>query len=102
MFLNQHKIRDIRVQNTWTQQQLADLCNVSIRTIQRVERDGIASMETTMALAAAFNTPKKSLMVTIQPEKFKFINNIFYWSFIGSICYEACNGPHLILKVLSY
>ena len=84
MFLNQHKIRDIRVQNTWTQQQLADLCNVSIRTIQRVERDGIASMETTMALAAAFNTPKKSLMVTIQPEKFKFINLLIIF-FIGAL-----------------
>lgn len=82
MFLNQHKIRNLRVQNTWTQQQLADLCNVSIRTIQRVERDGIASMETTMALAAAFNTPKKSLMVTIHPEKFKFIN-LFLIFFIG-------------------
>lgn len=55
MQLNAMKIRQLRMEKAWTQQQLAEICGLSLRTIQRVEVHGIASLETSKALAAAFN-----------------------------------------------
>ena len=54
MQINALFIREKRTQRGWTQQQLADICGLSLRTIQRVELHGIASLETSKALASAF------------------------------------------------
>lgn len=54
MQLNGLFIRETRTERGWTQQQLADICGLSLRTIQRVELHGIASLETSKALASAF------------------------------------------------
>ena len=61
MLLNESLVKEIRINKGWTQAQLADLCAVNIRTIQRVESDGLASLETTMALASAFGLETKDL-----------------------------------------
>lgn len=45
----------------WTQEQLAGASGLSKRTIQRVEREASASMETQKALAATFNLDYASL-----------------------------------------
>ncbi len=45
----------------WTQEQLAGASGLSKRTIQRVEREASASMETQKALAATFNLDYTSL-----------------------------------------
>ncbi len=61
MLLNESLVKEIRINKGWTQAQLADLCAINIRTIQRVESDGLASLETTMALASAFGLETKDL-----------------------------------------
>ena len=61
MLLNVSLVKDTRISKGWTQAQLAELCAVNIRTIQRVESDGTASLETTMALAAVFELEVKDL-----------------------------------------
>ncbi|WP_206483231.1 helix-turn-helix transcriptional regulator [Thalassotalea sp. G2M2-11] len=55
-------IKRFRSQKNWTQQQLADICDVSLRTIQRIEKTGISSIETLSALCSAFNTDKSNLL----------------------------------------
>lgn len=47
-------MKRLRLAKNWTQQHLADVCNLSMRTIQRVEKDGVASNETVAAYAAIF------------------------------------------------
>lgn len=47
-------VRQLRVQRAWSQEHLAEVAALSLRTVQRVEADGGASAETRMALAAAF------------------------------------------------
>jgi transcriptional regulator with XRE-family HTH domain len=54
MQLNLQLIKQLRTERGWTQQQLADICAVSLRTVQRVEMQGVASLETCKALAGAF------------------------------------------------
>ncbi len=52
--LDPQKIRRGRDERAWPQEQLAAVTGLSLRTIQRVESDGTASLETRRALAAAF------------------------------------------------
>ncbi len=67
MQLNPQLIRQLRSEKGWTQQQLAEICALSLRTIQRIEEHGIASLESSKALAAAFDTETSLLEQAIAP-----------------------------------
>lgn len=58
------KIRALRIQRGWTQEQLAEIAGVSSRTIQRAETAGCAAFETLRAVAAAFETDFGQLLVS--------------------------------------
>lgn len=62
MQLNPNTIKALRKKHNWTQQLLADACDVSLRTIQRVEKEGAASKETTMSLCAVFEVRQGELI----------------------------------------
>jgi transcriptional regulator with XRE-family HTH domain len=47
-------IQKLRLQRGWSQEQLADLSGLSVRTVQRLERGQTASVESLKALGAAF------------------------------------------------
>lgn len=47
-------LRKLRDERSWTQEHLAGVSGVSLRTIQRIEREGSTSADTRLALAAAF------------------------------------------------
>ncbi len=47
-------VRKLRLENGWSQEHLAEISGLSIRTIQRVERGQKASLETIKSLAAVF------------------------------------------------
>ncbi|MDA0693163.1 MAG: helix-turn-helix domain-containing protein [Proteobacteria bacterium] len=55
MLLDKNKLKSLRAQRGWTQQHLADVCDINIRTIQRLEKSGVASSETTKALASGLD-----------------------------------------------
>lgn len=67
MQLNPNTIKILRQQLNWTQQVLADACDVSLRTIQRVEKEGVASKETTMSLCAVFEVRQGELIQLDEP-----------------------------------
>ena len=48
-------VQQMRLQRGWSQQQLADLSGLNVRTIQRIENGQSASLESFKALGAAFN-----------------------------------------------
>ena len=54
-------IRKLRLQNGWSQEQLAEMCGLSVRTIQRAERGQTSSTETLKAIAAVFEVNFTSL-----------------------------------------
>jgi len=62
MLIDAGKVKDLRLENGWTQDQLAEMCAVSVRTVQRIEKTGIASLDTTNALAAVFRTERKTIL----------------------------------------
>jgi transcriptional regulator with XRE-family HTH domain len=53
----------MRLENGWTQEQFAELCDLSVRTIQRLEKTGTASMETTGALASVLKVERRDILV---------------------------------------
>jgi len=59
-------IKELRQENGWSQEHLAELTNLSTRTIQRIEKDNKASLESLNALANAFEIEVSQLQNLIQ------------------------------------
>jgi transcriptional regulator with XRE-family HTH domain len=58
------QVQKLRLQRGWSQQQLAELSGLSVRTIQRIENGKTASTETLKSLASVFEIDFQQL----QPE----------------------------------
>ncbi len=77
MNINAEKIKSLRQSKGWTQQHLADACGLSLRTIQRVERHGVASKETALSLCAVFEQTMVSI-IPLEEELEQVINLSFF------------------------
>jgi transcriptional regulator with XRE-family HTH domain len=62
MEINAVTVRSERQQRGWTQQHLADAAGCSLRTIQRIEKHGVASNESVSALCAVFEIERDRLL----------------------------------------
>ena len=67
MQLDQNRIRTERERRAWSQEHLAEVAGLSLRTIQRVETTGSASFETARALAAVIEVEVASLSSAPSP-----------------------------------
>ena len=56
-------VKKLRAERHWSQEQLAAACGVNLRTIQRLENTGKASIESVRALAAVFEVDADELIV---------------------------------------
>lgn len=65
LMLDTETIRNLRLQKSWTQEQLANASGLSLRTVQRAEKGGACSLETTQALAAVFEVTPTQLQVDL-------------------------------------
>lgn len=54
-------VKKAREERAWTQTRLAEIAGVTLRTIQRLEKDGAANFETLMGVASAFEIDVKEL-----------------------------------------
>jgi transcriptional regulator with XRE-family HTH domain len=61
MKLDSQKIRELRHRKSWSQEKLAELAGLNPRTIQRVEADGTASLQTRLRLATVFGVQPQLL-----------------------------------------
>ncbi len=64
MHLSTETLKNLRNEKRWSQEVLAKVSGLSVRTIQRIEADGKASAESTLAIAAAFETTPNALQAT--------------------------------------
>ncbi|MQR00322.1 helix-turn-helix domain-containing protein [Glaciimonas soli] len=60
-------IQKLRLQRGWSQQQLAELSDLSVRTIQRIEQGQGASMESLRSLASVFEVDFSTLYSESEP-----------------------------------
>tara|TARA_B110000967_G_C18617769_1_gene427230 strand:- start:123 stop:437 length:315 start_codon:yes stop_codon:yes gene_type:complete len=61
--VSSNRVKKLRAERGCTQQYLADICGLSLRTIQRVEKEGIAAKETLLSLCAVFEVSQDHLVV---------------------------------------
>jgi transcriptional regulator with XRE-family HTH domain len=64
MQLNKEQLRRAREVRAWSQSHLAEVAGLSMRTVQRIENSGSASLESAKAIAAAFDTHVEALLST--------------------------------------
>ena len=57
-------VKKERLERAWSQTQLATVAGVNLRTIQRLEKDGAAALDTLMGVAQAFDIEVKELNPT--------------------------------------
>ncbi|PAV26134.1 transcriptional regulator [Tamilnaduibacter salinus] len=62
MEINSETVRHERQQRGWTQQHLAEAAGCSLRTVQRIEKQGLASNESVSALCAVFDIERDRLL----------------------------------------
>lgn len=55
MIVNSEFVKSERLQRGWSQEHLAEVAGLSLRTIQRIESDGSCSLESRNALGAALD-----------------------------------------------
>lgn len=67
MMINAELVRDQRIKRGWTQQQMAEVADLSLRTVQRIENQGAASNESVSALSAVLELPREALLVQAPP-----------------------------------
>lgn len=66
MQINKQLIKSKRVERAWSQSELAQVSGLSLRTIQRIEKSGTASLESIKALAAVYEV--KVMEIQLKPE----------------------------------
>ncbi|MGE3858104.1 MAG: DUF4177 domain-containing protein [Dehalococcoidia bacterium] len=61
MKVNRTLIQALRRQRSWSQDDLAGAAGLNLRTVQRIERNGEASLQSRRAIAAAFDIESTEL-----------------------------------------
>ncbi len=74
-------VRLLRTSRRWTQDELSQAAGVSLRTVQRAERDGQVSISTLKSLAAAFEVDAGELEAASGPAR-----QSIGWSRFGLTC----------------
>lgn len=65
MNVNYQLIKELRLKKSWSQEKLAEKAGLSLRTIQRIETDGVASLHSRAAVSAALEIEPAMLDVEL-------------------------------------
>ena len=85
MQINKEGLRHEREKRGWTQSHLAEVADLSLRTVQRIEANGIASKESAMALASALDITLPDLLIEALPVSSASIANRRWLGIAGII-----------------
>ena len=64
MKIDSEVVKALRLKRAWSQEQLAAASGLSLRTIQRIEKSGVAANESVQSLAAVFEVSVDALRLT--------------------------------------
>lgn len=63
ILIDKDAVKKMRLHQSWSQEKLAETAGVNLRTIQRIEKDGVASLQTCTAIAGAFDVQPIALLI---------------------------------------
>ena len=66
MKLNKEKLKRLRESKAWSQSHLAEVSDISLRTIQRIEKSGVASPESIKSICAAYEVQVSEVLAGIE------------------------------------
>lgn len=61
MLINKDTVKKLRLEKSWSQEKLAEAARLNLRTMQRIEKDGVASLRSCEALANALGVEPREL-----------------------------------------
>ena len=89
------RVKAYREQVGWTQEHLARLTDVGVRTIQRIESgESTPSLQSLQALAAVFDCDVSTLQCGLDPQELKALGEEFLCPTCGSRLTERIRVPH--------
>ena len=91
MNIDATRIRTERERRAWSQEQLAEIAGLGLRTVQRIEAMGVASFESAAALSSALSIPVGELRLANRSDK----NGAF------SAFFKARPAVHLCVLVVT-
>ncbi|WP_448567277.1 helix-turn-helix domain-containing protein [Thalassotalea ganghwensis] len=87
--LSPERIKKFRTDKGWSQEVLAKASGLSLRTVQRAEKNGNSSAETQLALAAAFDISPKALFIASSNPDVNWKRKNIMQSFIALVIMSA-------------
>jgi len=72
--VNSDKIKQLRIDKSWSQEKLSQASGLSLRTIQRIENEGVCSLDSRQAIAATFQVDSSVLGVDAASSGYKSQN----------------------------
>lgn len=95
-------VKKLREKNHWSQEQLATMAGLSLRTIQRVEAGNTASNETLKSLASVFEIDISQLTerVKVIDKKSEDWQNVPAWVSIGLLGFKERKQAMLSIAML--
>ena len=70
--VNRALVRKLRLEKSWSQEMLADKAGLNLRTIQRIESKGVASLQTRRSVATALGIDPSTLEVPGSEQERRF------------------------------
>ncbi len=98
MKINNKKIIEERKNRSWSQQQLADVANLSLRTVQRIENTGHASYGSTQAVVESLSLDSKTLSMRSANRKNKLLITILS-ALSGLLLYSLASAKPVMLDI---
>lgn len=94
-------VKKLRNKHNWSQERLAELCGLNVRTIQRVENGNKASVETLMSLSSVFEVDISKLTkeITVIDKKAENWQKAPWWASMGVWCIKT-RRTAIILEML--
>ncbi len=98
--INLRDIKEMRLERHWSQDQLAEMSGLSIRTIQRIENGENAGLESLKSLAAVFeiniaDSNKKEEMEQIREEE-EYVQNVKGFYKLSAVAILSLAVPFII------
>lgn len=97
MFLSTNKLKTLRREKGWSQEVLAKATDLSVRTIQRIESNGKASAESTLAIASVFNLSPQVLKATSDEIEVNWTRKMIMKNMIALLIISAAIGMLIML-----
>jgi DNA-binding XRE family transcriptional regulator len=102
IMVNSEFIKQLRKQKSWTQEQLARVSGLSLRTVQRIEKQSVCSLESKKSLASVLEVDAVSLdLDQVQDKGDIAVRRGLFWGMLGNTLGFVCAFAGITFSVIN-